>query len=521
MRGRIFFCTKNSVRGVIMDQRDFTIYDMIARNALLYPAKDAFVSGDTRTTFQSYQKQCDQYAAGLIAEGIGMGHRIAIISGNCDQFMILCGAAAKIGAIVVPLNWRLNEEEITYMLNDCKPTHLFISKECQDLSTKASQQINSIRKRYIFNPDGEEGEYIPFKNLSMREGCEQEFTIPRDAPYMIIYTAAVGGRPRGCLLSQPNIVATGLQLVHLLNLDRRDCHICILPLFHIGGFSMTMATMHQGGKNVILDRFDPSLVLNLIEKERGTFLGTFPPILASIVDAQEKGACDLSSLRGVGGMDSPETIGRFLEKNPHAVFYSLFGQTEAMPVSGCDFMEKPGSIGPPVIQTRVALFDDLDNEVSPGEPGEICVRSPSVFQGYWNLEKDTAYTFRNGWHHTGDMARIDEDGFLWYAGRKPEKELIKPGGENVYPVEVEKVILSHGSIKEVCVIGVPDSEWGEAVKAICVLKGGCAMGAEELIDFVASKIARYKKPKHVLFVENLPKTGDGTIDRGQVKKDYA
>ncbi|MBW2673119.1 MAG: AMP-binding protein [Deltaproteobacteria bacterium] len=507
-----------------MDCCDFTIYDMIARNAVLYPEKTALVYDDKRLSFSDYKKQCDQCATGLIAEGIGRGHRIAIISGNCDQFMILCGAVAKIGAIVVPLNWRLNEEEIAYMLNDCKPTHLFISKECQDLSTKASLKTKSVRKRYIFNPDGGGGDCIPFKELCLQEESEQERTIippPGDASYMIIYTAAVGGNPRGCLLSQSNMVATGLQLVHLLNLDRRDCHICILPLFHIGGFSMTMATMHQGGKNVILDHFDPLLVVNLIEKERGTFFGTFPPILASIVDAQEKGSCDLSSLRGVGGMDSPETIDRFLKNNPHAVFYSLFGQTEAMPVSGCDFMEKPGSIGPPVIQTRVALFDDFDTEVSPGAPGEICVRSPAVFQGYWNLEKDTAYAFRNGWHHTGDIGRIDEDGFLWYAGRKPEKELIKPGGENVYPVEVEKVILSHGSIREVCVIGVPDPEWGEAVKAICVLERGCGMRAEELIDFVASKIARYKKPKHVLFVEDLPKAGDGTIDREQVKKDYA
>jgi len=504
-----------------MNQHYFTIYDMIARNALLYPERDALVFGDSRTTFTAYQRQCDQYAAGLIAEGVGMGHRIAVISGNCDEFMVLCGVAAKIGAIVVPLNWRLNAEELAYMLNDCRPTHLFISKEFQDLSAKASLKTESIRKRYIFSPDVEQEGYIPFENLCLQEGPEQEFITPGDAPYMIIYTAAVGGNPRGCLLSQSNMVATSLQLVHLVSLDRRDCHICILPLFHIGGFSMTMATMHQGGKNVILDHFDPLLVLNLIEKERGTFFGTFPPILASIMDAQEKGSCDLSSLRGVGGMDSPETIDRFLKNNPHAVFYSLFGQTEAMPVSGCDFMEKPGSIGPPVIQTRVALFDDLDNEVSPGAPGEICVRSPAVFQGYWNLEEETAYAFRNGWHHTGDIGRIDEDGFLWYVGRKPEKELIKPGGENVYPVEVEKVILSHGSIREVCVIGVPDSEWGEAVKAICVLNRDCVMGAEELIDFVASKIARYKKPKHVLFVEDLPKAGDGTIDREQVKKDYA
>lgn len=220
-------------------------------------------------------------------------------------------------------------------------------------------------------------------------------------------------------------------------------------------------------------------------------------------------------------MDSPETINRFLKKNPQAVFYSLYGQTEAMPVSGCDIKKKPGSIGFPAIMTRVAIFDDLDREVPVGGQGEICVRSPSVFLGYWNLEVDTAHTFRNGWHHTGDRGRMDEEGYLYYGGRNPEKELIKPGGENVYPAEVEKVILSHGCVEEVAVIGVPDSEWGEAVQAVCVLKKGKDVGAAELIEFVASKIARYKKPKHVLFVKGLPKTASGEINREEVKKTYS
>jgi len=166
------------------------------------------------------------------------------------------------------------------------------------------------------------------------------------------------------------------------------------------------------------------------------------------------------------------------------------------------------------------LFDDDDNEVPVGTVGEICVRSPMVFLGYWNRDKDNAYTFRNGWHHTGDMGRFDEEGFLWYVKRKADKELIKPGGENVYPAQVEKTILEHGSIAEVSVIGVPDSKWGEAIKAVCVLKPGKTVQPEELTEFVASKIARYKKPHHVVFVETLPKTADGETDREKIKKDF-
>jgi len=169
---------------------------------------------------------------------------------------------------------------------------------------------------------------------------------------------------------------------------------------------------------------------------------------------------------------------------------------------------------------RVALLDDYGNEVPAGTAGEICVRSPVVFKGYWDLPEDTAHTFRDGWHHTGDIGRFDEDGYLWYVKRKAEKELIKPGGENVYPVEVEKTILEHPAVAEVSVIGVPDDQWGEAIKAICVLKADQNLEVQALIDFVASKISRYKKPKFVTFVDSLPRTKDGEIDRDQVKKDH-
>lgn len=165
-------------------------------------------------------------------------------------------------------------------------------------------------------------------------------------------------------------------------------------------------------------------------------------------------------------------------------------------------------------------MDDYDREVPPGNPGEICVRGPLVFLGYWNLEEDTRYTFRGGWHHTGDIGRLDEDGYLWYVKRKAEKELIKPGGENVYPAEVEKAILEHAAIAEVAVIGVKDCEWGEAVKAVCVLKAGSAVTQQQLIDFVASRIARYKKPKYVQFISTLPKAQDGSIDREKVKAEF-
>lgn len=503
-----------------MSQHEFLVFDAIQRSALLYGRKDAYVDQANRLTYEAYRDLCSGYAAGLLKQGVRAGDRLAVLSINCNELMILFGAAAKIGAVLVPANWRLKKEEIEYILADCRPRYLFSSKEFCDLATSTSATIDSVLERYVLDSDNDEGGHIPFKRLLFNEEIQPKECSTGDSELLIIYTAAVDGKPKGCLLTQSNLMSTGLQMSHLFKLDERDCHICILPLFHIGALSMTFATMLEGGKNVVLSRYDPDHTVQLIEKEKGTFFGTFPPILASFLDAQNELDSDQSSLRGVAGLDSPETIQRFLKNNQNANFFSLYGQTEAMPISGGDYLMKPGSIGPAALLTRIKLCDDFDNEVPSGKVGEICVRSPSVFKGYRGLSSQTEDTFRNGWHHSGDLGRIDNEGFLWYEGRKPEKELIKPGGENVYPTEVEQAILSHGSIAETCVIGVPDQEWGEAVAAICVLKRGADVSAQEICNFVSSKIAGYKKPKHVLFVSDLPKKDTGRIDREQVKRTF-
>ena len=184
------------------------------------------------------------------------------------------------------------------------------------------------------------------------------------------------------------------------------------------------------------------------------------------------------------------------------------------------YRERPGSAGKMLLFTEVRLVDDYDRPVTAGQLGEIAVRGPMVFKGYWNLPEDTAHTFREGWHHTGDQGRFDEEGFLWYAGRKAEKELIKPGGENVYPAEVEKVILQHPAVEKTVVIGVPDPRWKEAIKAVCQLRKGQTLEARALIDFVGERIARYKKPQVVQFVDELPVLQDGSVDRAEVKKLY-
>jgi acyl-CoA synthetase (AMP-forming)/AMP-acid ligase II len=306
-----------------------------------------------------------------------------------------------------------------------------------------------------------------------------------------------------------------------LRLTEKDCNLGMLPLFHVGGLSTTLTVMQASGTNIILPKFDADLALRHIQEDKVSLFGEFPPMLTTLLDKAQETNCDLSCLRAVIGLDQPDTVKRFQEVTG-GTFWASYGQTETSGlVSLAPYFERPGSAGLPCFMSQVEIMDNYGNIMEPGVTGEIVVRGPMVFNGYWNLDKDNAYLFREGWHHTGDMGSFDTDGYLWYKGRKNEKELIKPGGENVYPAEVEKVILEHPMIEEVSVIGYPDKKWGEAIKAVCVLRKGCILKEEDLIEFVAARIARFKKPKYVVFVSSLPKSEDGAIDREEVKTVYS
>ena len=282
--------------------------------------------------------------------------------------------------------------------------------------------------------------------------------------------------------------------------------------------SLTM--MQAGGRNVLISRYDPKAAGKTIDREKVTFIGNFPPILSQLLDAQAAGECSLSSLKNVIGVELPETVKRF-EGLGAGRFWLAYGQTETMGLTCMSpNTERPGSAGRPGPLVDMKIVDEFDRECAAGTPGEIVIRGPLVFEGYWEDTELTQQTLRGGWHHTGDIGRLDEEGFLWFVGRKAEKELIKPGGENVYPVEVEKVIMEHPGIREVSVIGVPDPKFGEGIKAVCVLNPGARLSERELIDFVAGRIARYKKPGYVAFVDTLPKKEDGSIDRQRVKAQY-
>jgi long-chain acyl-CoA synthetase len=246
----------------------------------------------------------------------------------------------------------------------------------------------------------------------------------------------------------------------------------------------------------------------------------FAPILGSILEAHKKSGKGIKSLQHVAGLESPAVIEEY-QKLTGGTFSCMYGQTETSAIATMGrYSDRPGSAGRTIQLADVRIVDDNDKPLPSGEIGEIAVKGPMVFKGYWNLTEDTAFTFRGGWQHTGDLGRFDGDGFLWYEGRKAEKELIKPGGENVYPAEVEKAILEHPAVEKTVVFGVPDPKWKEGIKAVCQLKSGHTLEPQELIAYVGSRIASFKKPQYVEFVSELPQLEDGSADRVKVKELY-
>ncbi len=515
-----------------MGLRDFALFDVVERNARLYPDRVAFIFEHQRITHAAYLARVERLAAGLARGGIEPGDRIVMLSPNNLEFVDLYGAVARLGAILVPVNWRLSAEEVFYVAADAAPKMVVAEAGMQPLLQGRQQALPSVAHWYGIG--GGAAPFTPYAQLLEADAAPGEFSAAAhgdaDAGFVMFYTAAVGGRPRGALLSQAGLLAAGTQLMYCWSLTPDDVNLGVLPLFHVAGIGVLIAAQHAGGATVVVPKFDAVAALGHIRSERVTMLAEFPPILSTLLDATTAAAAaaaaegragDLASLRVVTGLDSAETIVRFERQCPQACFWAGFGQAETSGfVTLGRFRDRPGAAGQPTFLNTVAVLDEADNPVAVGEVGEIAVRGPTVFKGYWNCESDTAFAFRNGWHHTGDYGAFDAQGYLWYKGRSPAKELIKPGGENVYPAEVENAIAAHPAIAEVVVLGVPDAQWGEAVKAVCAIKPGQAATAQQLIDFVGSRIARYKRPKYVEFVAALPRTAAGAIDRAKVKEEH-
>ena len=499
-----------------MGVQGFTVYDVIAGGAAAHGDAPAIIQGERVLSFTDLQRRVDALAGGLAALGIGKGERVCVLAQNDAAYVELYGACARQGIVAYPINWRLTAEEVERVVDRAAPVMLVVDASTLGAVAGWPEGKASVRHWYQFGDAAGAG-FTPLATLYGDGAPPPRAEVLPDDPFAVISTAAVDVIPRGAVLTHANVVAADLTAMACIGFSATDRYLAALPLFHITALGSTLAHLHAGGACVLVSRFEAEDAVRLIDRHRVTHLSDFPPVLVSLLDAAGKLGTRLPSLKWVSGLDAPQTIQR-LHDETGAQFLTGFGQSETSGfVTLQRVSERPGASGRPVPVARVQVVDDYDRDVPVGTPGEIVVRGPLVFAGYFGQPDVTAYTFRNGWHHTGDVGRFDADGYLYYVKRKPEKELIKPGGENVYPAEVETVIMQMDGVSGVCVYGIPDAKWGEAIKAVIEVKVAGQYTARQVSDFVASKIARYKKPHAVVFTDALPRTAEGAVDREAVK----
>jgi acyl-CoA synthetase (AMP-forming)/AMP-acid ligase II len=501
-----------------MSAQQLTVYHVLRRNAFLFGSRPALAQGKERLTYASLLERIDALAGGLAGLGIGLGERICILAQNDPAYMVLYGACAKLGAIAYPINWRLTEQEVSRVVERAQPRMLVVDDSTLSLVSGWPAARRDIPHWYTLAGNAS-GDFRPLAAL-LRAGGESPTATDGEGAFAVISTAAVDVIPRGAVLTHANVLASNAQTMAGMQITEEDAYLAALPMYHIAALGYILTLLHAGGKVVLMPRFDAAEALRLVDSEHVTILSDFPPVLLGLLNEAEKQKSRMPSLRIVAGLDQPDTIER-LHKMTSAQFWTGFGQSETTGfVTLQRYADNPGGAGKPAALCDVRLVDEYDRDVPVGMPGEILVRGPVVFQGYYAQPDVTAFTLRGGWHHTGDVGRFDHQGYLYYVKRKAEKELIKPGGENVYPAEVETVIMELEGVRSVCVFGVPDAQWGEAIKAVVEVERAGAWNPERVIDHVGSRIARYKKPKWVEFTDRIPKTAEGAVDRDAVKQKW-
>jgi long-chain acyl-CoA synthetase len=499
---------------------DYTVGDMLRRNAAVHGDGIAFRQNLQAVTHCAHLQRVQQLAAGLQRLGIAPGERIAILSKNRIEYAELLGAAALVGAIVSAINWRLSPAEVLAVVENDTPGAIVVEAEFWPLLDLVLARQPSELEPLTVGSRRDGFQCLDDLYVDPPAGAAPTEPVSADAPLLLVHTAWTDGRPKAATLSHANLIANAVQLQAAWQLGADDVYLGCLPLFHSTAISLTLAVQLAGGSTVLTRQFEPEEAATLAQRHGATVLGEFAPMLDSLLNVGGDVPARLASLRHVCGLDSPETIRRFEAACSGATFWAGFGQTEVAGLATLGrFRDAPGAAGFPLGLSAIAIEGEDGRLLPPGETGEIVVRGPCTCLGYWQRPEDNARLLRGGWLHTGDSGRLDAQGRLWYVGRLAAKELIKTGGENVYPSEVEAVIREHPGIAEVAVIGVMDAQWGESIKAVCVARAGAPpLDQEEIADFVASRIARYKRPRFVVFIDALPKKADLGVDREAVRK---
>jgi acyl-CoA synthetase (AMP-forming)/AMP-acid ligase II len=483
--------------------------DVLRRHAAYRGNKLAYVIGETRVTYREMNRRTNQLAHLWQAAGVRRGDRVAILAGNVPLYPEAYFAAAKLGAILVPVNARYKESEVEYVLVQSAARMLLLTSEFAPLIGDLRPRLPGVERFLTIDERLSFADHIPDLLRDAAESEPNAFVDEQD-PHVMLYTSGTTGAAKGVLSSHRSYLLAAAQSQNGLRLGEEDVGVSMFPMFHMGGWALPLGLWWSGATAVILPKADPQACLRAIERERATYFYGIPTLFHWMLDLPEFARFNVSSLRLVASGTSAmsESQVHAIERGfPGAAMVIIYGSTEAGPVTMLrppDVARKPTSVGLPALNVDVRIVDVTGNDVPDGTAGEILCRSDFLMLGYWNMPQATQEALLGGWYHTGDLAVRDEEGFVYIAGRA--KDMIKTGGENVFPAEVEAVLCEHPAIREAAVFALSDPVWGESVAAAVVCEPGARLTGEEVILHVKGRLAAYKKPKQVFFVAELPKT---------------
>ncbi|HTF94460.1 MAG TPA: AMP-binding protein [Verrucomicrobiae bacterium] len=491
--------------------------DGLRRNAWKFPLKIAAKDRFREINYRDLNDRVNQLAHRLIALGIGRGDAVALSVGNRIEHLEIIFATAKIGALAIPLDVKWKALELASVLAAFEPRLIILQDDsvAEFENAKTLKNLNSIKSLSLSSD-------LSYSGLLDGHGAEEpDVQVDEDDPFAVLLTSGTTGFPKGCLATQRTFVFHCINNAIEKGLGAHDTAILSSPIYFNAGRSFTLGIIYFGGTMILHEKFDAEEVLKTVEQEKVTYVGAVPVMCERMLHVLENKKYDTRSLRCLaitGGKVHPAVL-EALRKTITPNIYRTYASTDSgqMAISKpADMDTKPNAAGRPVWCVDLRIVDDDNKPVKVGEVGEIICQSPLATHGYYKNPEATNASFRDGWFHTGDLGYFDEEGYLFVAGRK--KDMVKSGGISIYPLEIESVLYSHPEVFEAAVIGVPDSQWGEALTAVIVLKERASVSAEALQQYCKERLSSYKVPKSVLFVQSLPHTEVGKVNKVKVRE---
>ena len=495
---------------------DVNWFGVLAHHAERSPDRSMTVFEGVVTTYGDMLTRVTALATGLHQRGVGPGHVVGLLSYNCSEFLETVFAANYLGAVVMPINWRLAAPEVRYILEHSEAGALVCDQALIELGNEATKDFGSDLLKACIAPDAPGG-WVTIADLRSSSSPVERCPTDADDTHRLMYTSGTTGRPKGVMITHANLAWKNLAHLIEFGFTADDLGLACGPLYHVGALDLTTTTLIAAGATTIIHRvFDAAAVVDEIERSSVTTVWLAPAMVTAIMALPDVESRNLASVRVIinGGEKMPiPLIERIQRTFPSAWFADAYGLTET--VSGDTFLDrdnlitKLGSVGRPCVHLELEVWDEQGHPVAATERGEIVLRGPKVFKGYWRDPEATERAFSGGWFHTGDIGVLDEDGYLFIVDRL--KDMIVSGGENIAGSEVERVLYEHEAVLEAAVVGRQDERWGEVPVAFVVLRAGQSATADDLIAHCASQLARYKVPKDVTFLEALPRNPSGKV----------